>query len=114
MLYKKILFVFMSGAIFALWGCPADPNLVAPRIPADTVGSFNFVVGKDNQSKLVVIGKEGKELRPIGQPFPPDAKLISEVTLKFYQVNPCYAVICAPDVPCQTYFISPHNCPAGF
>ena len=114
MRYQIQVSLVLLSTMLVVSGCANDLKVTNnPRVPAHTVGSFNFLL-ENGKSSLVVFDEKGNRVTPEQKPLPPNAKLKSEATIKFYQVNPCYAEICYPGKPCETVLISPGPCPSGF
>ena len=85
-----------------------------PEVPANTIGSFNFVKTKDNKFKIVVLNKRGKKvdlpsLMDEKSKYYSKTKLLpgqkeNEVRL-FFEDGSCTVYVCAPFVPCSPVVI---------
>ena len=105
--------ITIFSTVLFLTSCAKEEKLQRPQVPANTVGSFNFL-NNDGKGSLVVFDKAGNRVTPEQKPLPPSAKPVFEATIKYFQVNPCYVEICSPGKPCETVLISPGACLPGF
>lgn len=109
------LFSLFLATVLA-FGChhnpekPDDDHMVTkkPRVPENTVGSFNFT--KD--SGIVIFDVNGKKAEFVDKPLPKNKKDAGTVTIKFVSGS-CTAEVCRPVVGCKTVVLDPVNdCPA--
>lgn len=109
--FNLIIRTLGIGLLILLVGCDKLSTDNGPQVPANTVGSFNFT-SDNGKGGLVILNMAGEKVKAVKLPKP--GKVISEATLKFIQVNPCYVQVCSGSDVCATYLISPGACPPGF
>jgi len=110
---KLVSFILIiTSAFFILASCETASK--RPEVPQGTVGSINFVKGKDNQFKIVVLNKKGKPFdvktsldkkaqHASGEKLLPGQQK-NEVRL-FFVDGSCIVKVCPPFVPCQPVLI---------
>ena len=112
MSFQKTLVFIISGGLLLLSGCAGKATRDHLSLPETTVASFNFLVNPvTKKSELILFNQSGNRLSKFDSTLPENAKLVSEYTINFYQVNPCYVELKAPGVPPRYIKISDGPCP---
>jgi hypothetical protein len=105
-LHGVVLMILTTTLITA---CETMTN--KPRIPDNTVGSFNFTKQNGKGFGLSIFNAKGKEVKLTDKPIPKGAEKVDEVKIEFYNGS-CIVNVCRRGRPCETVVIDDDSlCP---
>jgi len=82
-----------------------------PRIPENTVGSFNFTKKDGGGLGIEVFNVKGKKAKLTNKEIPKGSKKVDEIKLEFFNGS-CTVRVCRRGRPCETVVIDDDSlCP---
>lgn len=109
MIYKLRTTLLIFSAMTLLASCATTES--KPRIPDNTVGSFNFTKQQGKGFGITVFDAKGKKVELSNKPIPKGAKKVDEIKLEFFNGS-CTVRVCRRGRPCETVVIDDNTlCP---
>ena len=109
MKYKTYLVLFAFCSVIFLSSC--ETMTTKPRIPDNTVGSFNFTKKNGGGLGIEVFNVKGKKVKLTNKEIPKGSKKVDEIKLEFFNGS-CTVRVCRRGRPCETVVIDDDSlCP---